>query len=139
MNKLYNNFKQRQIEFRAWDKADKKMREPDDIGGLHISSIGKLHHLKFMEDTGLLDKNGKKIFEGDILKPKTKAVILEVVGWQDSRARFIRKGYARPTREYLTGITKISASQREIIGNIFENPELINSNSMDKLSADGGV
>lgn len=73
--------------------------------------------------TGLTDKNGKKIFEGDIVNFKTTAYHFKNcrIKYQSCHARYCaidNKGYEYPmdkTFEY------------EIIGNIFSNPELLRS------------
>lgn len=68
-----------------------------------------------VESTGLKDKNGKKIFEGDILKGKNKFINAEV--------KFIRGAFRT-----LVGLASRHLEGRdnvEVIGNIFENPELI--------------
>lgn len=72
--------------------------------------------------TGLLDKNGKEIYEGDIIKTDQPWRLPMLVQWNDKYARFglVVKMFAvnSPTLgNYRNCI--------EVIGNIYENPELI--------------
>ena len=69
--------------------------------------------------TGLDDKNGVKIFEGDILKDSLGWVCL--VKWDDSNGRFL--GYHKKPRgdTYVCYVGREPA--QEIIGNIHDNPE----------------
>ena len=77
--------------------------------------------------TGLTDKNGKKVFEGDIVKIKdySKGCALNfeqptsnwVVKWNDKYAQF--------TIDYMSIIPYKHFDESEIIGNIHDNPELL--------------
>jgi uncharacterized phage protein (TIGR01671 family) len=135
----------REIKFRTWNPDDKRMEYPLVFA---ICSNGKLQPLikcsdnnraykdyPLMQYTGLKDKNGKEIYEGDIVNigiingsgklpydGKEKERIVQVI-WSEFRSSFAIKfnenantdlfNYARNGKEF------------EIIGNIFENPELI--------------
>lgn len=64
----------REIKFRAWNKIDKEMGIPftlDDLYQAGLCQLKKKHEEEnyiLMQFTGLHDKNGKEIYEGDIVK-----------------------------------------------------------------------
>jgi len=79
--------------------ADERIVDPKTIG----------------QYTGLKDKNGKKIFEGDIVKSKY-GVFKSKVEWNDSFCGFF---------PFCNNDTGIFADECEVIGNIYENKELL--------------
>jgi len=120
---------QREIKFRAWDKEKKKMRYPEVLvwgtDGLKVwrffDEMIKLPELPpkqdiiLMQFTGLKDKDGKEIWEGDILGKGT-AERYEV-DFQDG-------AFVIHTRFY--GVKCLNEfAYLEVIGNIYENPELL--------------
>lgn len=77
-----------------------------------------------MQSTGLFDKNGKEIFEGDILSSKIYPVN-GVVEYRTKSGMLVNCLKEYSYYEYLGNV----ASDREIIGNIYENPELLEADN----------
>ena len=143
--------------FRAWLKKDKEMIEVDEIHfyngefdfiGDAITWMCKSNDCVLMQSTGLKDKNGKEIFEGDILKFNDEWNDYCYEGYIDGSIEGIN--YVEVKREttcFSFGETKISDSslfylindehlsfkeliedegfEFEIIGNIWEDGELL--------------
>jgi len=116
----------REIEFRAWDKINNRMLQDVSIGTLTIWHYSKGEEdIKakskdciFMQYTGLKDKNGKKIFNGDIVKIKDN-----FVGKVDFCFGVYRI-FTRNAHIFILGID-IARSELEIIGNIYQNEDLL--------------
>ena len=118
-------------KFRAWDSWRKRMSVVDriyiDTEGVRLyDDFGEywrdFRDVELMQSTGLKDKNGKEVFIGDIIKC-TRGCLHEV---------YIEKEYGGT---YLGGMPAIYLSRllggyawtedEEIIGNVYENPELL--------------
>ena len=78
--------------------------------------------------TGLLDKNGKEIYEGDIVK--TKGNWGGVVTWNSRGYFYINDGYytEEPDLLPLGSLNCYVRRDIEIVGNIHDNPELLKNN-----------
>lgn len=144
----------REMKFRAWDKKRKKMIyyapevDPKNCGDLvycdmetlAIGLNGQLYlldecgHWKdpkaigedyvIMQYTGLKDKNGKEIYEGDICKVGETVRgenILAMIYWDEKKAGF---GFELNMVIMLSS-DEIDPSKWEVIGNKHENPNLL--------------
>lgn len=126
--------------YRAWNKATKEMHEVDDIVSIDFGKseicvktlfFGKfsyydLDDIVFMQSTGLTDKNGKEIFEGDILSVETDEENVKVsVFWDDKHALFMFESKKYNETEVLAELFEDNAYSFEIIGNVHTNPELL--------------
>jgi len=127
--------------FRVWDKTCKTMYEVDDImsidfGKSEISvktlffertNYYKFDDLVLMQSTGLRDKNGKEIFEGDIVDYKGKKA---VVKWHGSYASFVYMFVDESRdRNQEWDPLYLSYFHFEVVGNKFETPALLEVSS----------
>ena len=121
--------------FRAWDDWRKRMSVVDriyiDTKAVRLyDDFGEywrnFRDAKLMQSTGLKDKNGKEIFEGDILGIETDEGILNVnVFWDSKHALFMFESEIHNEKELLAELVEDNTYPFEIIGNIYENPELL--------------
>lgn len=78
--------------------------------------------------TGLKDRNGKEIFEGDILGIETDEGILNVnVFWDEKHALFMFESEIHNEKELLAELVEDNTYPFEIIGNIYKNKELLDA------------
>lgn len=118
------------IKFRAWDN-----RKGSNTYGMNYDAQNSGYWFDFLnypkyytvqQFTGLKDSKGKDIYEGDITKYKSKIYKVDWTEWI-GEIMFV-------SNESVLDITEIYYDEGEIIGNIFENPELLNISSGDKLT-----
>lgn len=115
--------------FRAWDKEFKEMVQVDALvfeeqiikATYKNGNVVKedLKNYVLMQSTGLTDKNGKEIFEGDIID-STDGFLTGVIEFRVSLGMFVSDLVEYNSFERLCNV----ASSRKIIGNIWEHPEL---------------
>ena len=109
----------RQIKFRAWHKTGEAMMP--DVKNVHtLNSEFQNDNLIFMQFTGLKDRNGVEVYEGDLVKKDDD--------------KFVKAGVV----SFIHGCWMVASksgeqyfnlhwhlSQVEVIGNIHQNPELL--------------
>lgn len=124
--------KQRPIEFRFWSKGTSENLNfqekrfwtlPCYLLEKYFSFPDLVASKDFVAQqfTGLLDKNGKKIFEGDVLE-----IVVDDESYIDIIV-FVDGAFGTTTRQVFTPFCKTPEYMAicSVIGNIFENPELI--------------
>lgn len=122
-------------KFRAWSTDKKIMAEvrtlrfTDELVETDKFVERSIEGAKLMQSTGLKDKNGKKIFEGDILKvANNDSSWFEVVKYDHDKAMFISKEvnlkYEVPETP-LYDLFSPYLFKVEVIGNIWENRDLL--------------
>lgn len=129
--------------FRAWDKEFKEMVQVDALvfdeqiikATYKNRNVVKedLKNYILMQSTGLKDKNGKEIFEGDVLKVTNLSSWLEVVSFNEDKAMFVSKETKRKVEETpLYDLFNTDIFEVEIIGNIWEDGELLDGENTEK-------
>ena len=125
-------------KYRAWDRTRNEMNYRVMVGNcdtddenwtcpiiwieerkkwLHFDDYGCI-----MQSTGLKDKEGTEVFEGDILHHQIQTEYTFIVKYDKDKGRWYGDGLSRT---YRIDITKEFLPYYKIIGNIYENPELL--------------
>ena len=129
----------REIKFRAW--YNNKMWFVSSIrfdeGRIYLSETKDLlpdtylkindKELKLMQYTGFKDKNGKEIYEGDILEDKNFSswCWYGVVQWFDSDGQYRLVDMLNSSK--VSYPLRIGIEYKEVIGNVYENPDKVPS------------
>lgn len=124
------------FKFRAWDKQDNRMsnvlalhlsglnerRQYAEVNNCVVTTFPELDRIELLQFTGLADKNGKEIYEGDIVKYSLPGEKKE-----DGEIEYIERVEYSGSCFCIDETIPLDAFNEivEIIGNIFENPELL--------------
>jgi uncharacterized phage protein (TIGR01671 family) len=138
----------REIKYRAWHKAERHMGAVEVLNlekGAFVNGVmpGKdqvtedftivapargrfcfFEDIELMQYTGLKDKNGVDIYEGDILRHDDLVSYQEVL-WIGARISI----HSLPTDDDYEDLWMQESKDIEVIGNIYENPELLGEKS----------
>lgn len=125
----------KEIKFRAWDMVQKKMDYDlyfSQDGSRSLMSVLKDFGI-LMQHTGLKDKNGKEIYEGDVVKALLTGLIDEsfnsVIEFSNGcfGIRSLEDGVFVNGKGKFKSFDGCDTEKRiEVIGNIYENPKLLN-------------
>lgn len=133
-------------KIKVWDKVEKIMYPFECITSINLYEnfveLGEETHGEYtellwdkqldfsdcelIESTGLKDKNGKEIYKGDIIST-TYPDCTAVVVWEEDTVRYI--GYTIENERKIIYVDRVDKHDKpavEVIGNIYENPELAN-------------
>jgi len=112
----------REIKFRAW--MENKMLSHEDLVNMDqefyamYTILTELQEdITFMQYTGLKDKNDKEIYEGDMLRISFREDFQVV--------RYAKDGYFATSEFALFELIRDEGYTYEVVGNIYENPELL--------------
>lgn len=132
---LKANFEGEDYNFIFGDKFDFT-----DDGGMKALSHALVIHETVGQYTGLKDKNGTRIFEGDVMKYAKSSQYIRylnhvrfAVSYDSINARFAVERYVNGGFEGTKKLTAFNPSEHlEVIGNIYDNPELLKGDNNDK-------
>lgn len=133
--------------YRTWIKTEKRMIKTDDLLAIDYENevvmtqqvyfenglpddrdiyCYDFDEIELMRSTGLQDKNGKEIFEGDILACKTDDEVINLnIFWDEEHALFMFESKKYNEQEPLAELVEDNTYPFGIIGNIYENRELL--------------
>ena len=140
-------WKQREFEFRAWNGTKIRYKVSINNNGVPVrygyqwyDSGNDLKTAPVMQYTGVKDINGKKIFEGDIVKVTTEDKLAHATSVDQDYTHYCIVTYNEGDFD-LSEFERILMSQDiirkfEVIGNVFQNPELVEQYKLEIKSSE---
>lgn len=125
-------------KFRAWHNELGRMMSISDMW-FNVDSLGEIglndsvmndyitvspDEIELMQSTGLCDKEGTEVFEGDILHHQIQTEYTFIVKYDKDNGRWYGDGLSRTYRIDIA--KRFLPYYYKVIGNIYENPELLN-------------
>ena len=131
----------REIKFRGWERELQMMVYDTELGGWHfeydgnpVRAVNQMineedYFYDLMQYTGLKDKNGIEIYEGDILSTDLDRPYL-IVEFRNGAFMFQCHDNGKDYYDFMatTGENSNFTKYHEVIGNVYENPELLGDN-----------
>lgn len=124
----HNEFSRMMSIKNVWfqDNCLEELELNDEIMNDYITAYPD--EIELMQSTGLKDKNSKEVFEGDILEVTDEHSWLEVVSYSQEKAMFVTEEINREFKvpeSPLYDLLDSTFLKFKVIGNIYENPELL--------------
>jgi len=119
-----NELTKRILKFRCWENSENRMILWDDIykhiertgGAVWFYFSNEDQEMIMMQFTGIIDKNGKEIYEGDIIQYTQHYFNTEMI---NTKIKVVKWNMDR----WNIFSTNAGETDIEVIGNIYENPE----------------
>lgn len=128
----------REIKFRAWERELQMMVYDTELGGWHfeydgnpVRAVNQMineedYFYDLMQYTGLKDQNDTEIYEGDIVLFDSKLYPVEFKNGNFGVKKLMKVNlYTDEMREYQEPLWNLVVDGCEVIGNIYENPEIL--------------
>lgn len=125
---------QREIKFKAWIPHLKRMGTPFELkknfAGIEaeVRDTGRLDpwysDTIFLQFTGLKDKNGVEVYAGDIIASNTLAVESWTVVYRPNWGKYVLYSKTNPGKKVVVNSVQ-RVTRMQVIGNIYEKPELL--------------